>query len=102
MSFVNCPNLTMRRAMISKSGNRVALQVWLGARVLLPRIVQVQCILGGNVIEEVAAVLVRLYGPRRRSSSHGGGNTSSRSRLNPNRDQRNQPCIGRSGRAIGK
>ena len=99
MNFVDRPDLTMSRAMVPKSSDIVQLQIRLRTRVLLPRIVQVQRILGGNVIEEVAAVLVRLYRPRRRSRC----NSIRRSgRLYSNRDQRDQLRIGRSRRTVSE
>src|ERR1700733_8825292 len=102
MNFVDRPDLTMSRAMVPKSSDIVQLQIRLRTRVLLPRIVQVQRILRGNVIEEVAAVLVRLYRPRRRSWSDGRGHAGGRSRLDTNRDQGNQPRIGCPCRAVRK
>ncbi len=67
MDFVDRPNLPVRRAMVAEARNRVALQVWLRARILLPRIVKVKAVSVRNFMRQIAAELVRLDRPRRGS-----------------------------------
>ena len=47
MNIIDGPDLPVSCAMVAESSDRIALQVRLRARVLLPCIVQMQRILGG-------------------------------------------------------
>ena len=64
MDLVDRPNLPVCSPVIAKPGDGVALEVRLGTCILLPGVVCVQIVLGGNGMEQVAGKLIDLYRPR--------------------------------------
>ena len=65
VDFVDGADLPMRSAVISETGNGIALQVRLGARVLLPCIVGVHIVFSRKGMEQIAGELIGLHRPRR-------------------------------------
>ena len=94
--LVQGADLPVRRAVIAKAWNGVALQVGLGARILLPGVIEVKIVFCREGVEQVARELVGLHWSGRRTLEDSTGCVIA------GWDQVDQLGVRRAGRAGGK